>query len=206
MRLRARERGMRRSSVRRFFELLGVVLLFAVVALAAAILDESSMHTVAGQVRVIDGDTLRIAGERIRLAGIDAPETGQTCRIEGLVSACGQEAGLYLAELTREGNVSCRGNERDRYGRLLARCVAGETDINSAMVRAGWAVAYGDYAGEQNLASREKIGLWAGAFDMPSDWRAVHGAMADIGPASLAMRLYNRLLSGLFDNRGEETE
>lgn len=204
--MRPRKRGVRRSPLRRFFEVAGVFALFGAVALAAAILDQSSVRTVSGHARVIDGDTLRIAGERIRLAEIDAPETGQSCRIEGADFACGREARLHLAGLIGEGSVTCRGNQRDRYGRLLARCAAGETDINSAMVRAGWAVAYGDYAGEQNLASRAKIGLWAGSFDMPSDWRAVHGAVADIGPASLAIRLYNRLLSGLFDNRGEETE
>lgn len=198
-----RKRAGRRSRVRRIADIVGVILLFALTALAAAVFDELSMQDMSGKAYAVDGDTIRLHGERIRLAGIDAPELDQQCLRGGISRDCGREAQRHLARLIATGKTDCRGNERDRYGRLLMRCICDEKDVNRAMVLAGWAVAYGDYGDAERAARRDRSGLWAGEFDRPSDWRARRGALADTGPAGLASRLLFRLRSA-FGLNGEE--
>jgi len=201
---RYRRRG--RSFSRRVGEFLGAFALLAGVALAAAILDETAMQTLAGVPRAVDGDTLVFTGRRVRLAGIDAPEIGQTCRRGDADYACGQEARRFLAVLTGKGQTECSGNEEDRYGRLLVHCVSATTDINSAMVRAGWAVSYGGYGFEERAARDDNAGLWAGSFERPADWRARHGAVADLGPATVTRRLVGRIarMFGMQSGKVEE--
>jgi endonuclease YncB( thermonuclease family) len=87
----------------------------------------------------IDGDTIEIHGQRIRLDGIDAPESRQTCRRGDQIERFGQASGWYLAELSGSVPVACVGQEHDRYGRLLGICHRGELDLNGAMVEAGQA-------------------------------------------------------------------
>ncbi|MBX6375267.1 MAG: thermonuclease family protein [Acetobacteraceae bacterium] len=128
-----------------------------------------------GRARVIDGDTIEVAGRRVRLHGIDAPERDQACERGGRSYACGEEATRALAQLLAGREVRCAGRGQDRYGRVLAVCRAGGADIGEAMVRAGWAVAFRryaeDYASAEAAARRERLGLWAGRFDAPEDWR-----------------------------------
>ncbi|MFZ2100255.1 MAG: thermonuclease family protein [Oricola sp.] len=183
----------RRSVARRLLEFAGTFALFLGVAFAAAILDGRSMRELTGSPRVADGDTLAFSGRRVRLAGIDAPELHQTCRRDGAEFACGQEARAYLTGLLRQGEAVCRGNEEDRYGRLLVRCVCAKTDLNAAMVRAGWAVSHGGYLREEQAARNDAAGLWAGSFERPAEWRELRGGIAELGPAGMATRLFNRV-------------
>ena len=148
----------------------------------------------AGMAMIADGDSITIGQERIRLVGIDAPELAQTCRREGTVYPCGREAREALRRLAGDGFVTCRGGERDRYGRMLALCRVGDVDITRARVEEGWAVAYGDFADEEAAARARRVGLWAGEFDRPREWRAVHGEPADLAPG-WAARLWSRLWS-----------
>ena len=102
---------------------------------------------ITGKPRVIDGDTIEIAGERIRLHGIDAPEADQTCLDEkGKKWRCGQEATFALLYMIGDHWITCKSDERDRYGRLIAVCFAGPHDLNAKMVRQGWALAYRKYS------------------------------------------------------------
>jgi endonuclease YncB( thermonuclease family) len=195
-----------RPSWRRAFELLGAFAVLAAVAVAAAILDERSMQTLAGAPRAVDGDTLAFGERRVRLVGIDAPELGQTCERDGADYDCGREARRFLAGLVEKGQCECSGNEEDRYGRLLVRCVSATTDLNAAMVRAGWAVSYGGYEAEERIARDDHSGLWAGTFDRPAAWRARHGAVADLGPADMARRLINRIARMFGKPTGKEEE
>jgi len=126
--------------------------------------------------RVSDGDTLVVAGQRIRLVGLDAPEWDQTCRTAtGEAWACGAAATDRLRALTRRYSVECRPQGRDRYQRLLATCSRGADDIAEQMVRDGLAVADGRYGAAEREARSAHRGIWQGSFDTPSAWRAGAG-------------------------------
>jgi len=129
-----------------------------------------------GVPRVLDGDTLELAGVHVRLEAIDGPERDQVCLTgEGECSRCGEEARDRLAEKIGSQRIGCRPAGKDRYGRTLADCRAGETDLNAWLVHESWAlsfVRYGDpYRGEEDEAREHERGLWAGAFIAPWDWR-----------------------------------
>lgn len=152
-----------------------VLAVFCAAGMLAVRLDRLGAQANHGAAVVIDGDTLSIAGERIRLRGIDAFERGQTCRRDGAGYDCGKAAAAALAGLVGGREVSCTGGGRDRYGRLLAVCEAGGRELNAAMVASGWALAYGAYHIEEFRARAAGAGAWAGTFDSPAAWRGTHG-------------------------------
>ncbi len=136
----------------------------------------SNVQTI-GPASVIDGDTLEIRGVRIRLHGIDAPESRQSCvDPRGRPWRCGQQAALKLYEKIGRSSVSCVGRNSDRYGRLVAICSIGDQNLNQWMVSQGWAVAYRkyslDYAPEEAEAKSLRRNIWSGQFDLPWNWRA----------------------------------
>ena len=98
--------------------------------------------TVVGVASVIDGDTIEIHGQRIRLYGIDAPEASQPCDLNGKAWRCGRASANALAEYIGRRTVTCEPRDRDRYGRLVAACIVGGENLSARMVREGWAVAY----------------------------------------------------------------
>ena len=129
-------------------------------------------------VRVIDGDTIEVDGERIRLSGIDAPEDDQVCGIHGANFSCGDAATSKLQELIGQRQVQCVGDDRDRYGRLIAICSVDGRDVGQEMVRSGWAVAFTKYSDkyvqEESEAQRAGRGLWQSTFQSPEQWRKEH--------------------------------
>ena len=128
-----------------------------------------------GQASVIDGDTLEIHGQRIRLHGIDAPEGAQLCYRHREPWPCGRRAAFALADHIGARTVSCEPRDRDRYGRIVAVCFAGGQNLNAWMVRQGWALAYRrysrDYIAGEDAAREDGAGMWAGRFTPPWDWR-----------------------------------
>ena len=124
---------------------------------------------------VVDGDTLKIGGERVRLHGIDAPETTQTCIKNQTIWKCGRQAGEALKSHIDGREVACEGDSRDRYGRLIAVCSLAGKDLNAWIVREGWAMAYRrystDYVDEEQEAAARGAGIWAGDFVSPWEWR-----------------------------------
>ena len=132
--------------------------------------------TLSGTPRVIDGDTLKVNGARVRLHGIDAPESVQTCIADGRRWRCGQRAASALAQRISGGSVSCKERARDAYGRMVAMCRAGGKDLNAWLVSEGWALAYRsyslDYVDEEASARIARRGVWRGRFVEPWDWRA----------------------------------
>jgi endonuclease YncB( thermonuclease family) len=144
---------------------------FAALLLAST----STPADTSGMPRVVDGDTLVISGERIRLHGIDSPETKQTCILDGREWNCGQEATAALVRRIGTNAVTCKGYTRDRYKRLIAVCFVGSDDLNAWMVSKGWALAYRryskDYIDEENVARDNRKGIWRGKFMPPWEWR-----------------------------------
>lgn len=169
----------RRRRARRMADWLLAAGLLAAIALVVARLDQVSTRTLGGRAVAVDGDSLEIGALRVRLKGIDAPELHQTCGREGEDYACGRRARDALRAMVAPG-VSCSGSERDRYDRFLARCTVDGRDINRAMVSSGWAVAFGAYDAEERMAREARVGLWAGDFQNPRDWRAQHGRAAEV--------------------------
>ncbi|MER2535863.1 MAG: thermonuclease family protein [Rhizobiaceae bacterium] len=177
--------GSRRAARRRRGPLgyLGDLLLAGVIlgllALLAARLDLVPASKSSGRATVADGDSIAIAGERIRLIGIDAPELGQTCAGRDGDYPCGKVARQALVDLIGGRAVDCSGWRRDRYGRLLASCAAGGIELNRRMVESGWAVAYGGFEAEEAEARAGGVGLWQGSFERPRAWRDAHGSAAE---------------------------
>lgn len=131
---------------------------------------------VSGEASVIDGDTLVIGAEKIRLFGIDAPELDQTCSLEGKDWACGEEAAAQLRGVTAGQIVRCDGTERDPQGRLVAVCSSAGYDLGATMVEYGWAVAFRRYSSKyiahEYRAKAAKAGIWRSDFILPQEYRS----------------------------------
>lgn len=129
----------------------------------------------AGEPSVLDGDTIRMGATTYRLHGIDSPEKAQTCLRDGVEWLCGQEAAGYLRSLVAGRQVTCEQKDRDRYGRIVAVCRAGEIELNREMVRAGLAWAYRkyslDYVSEEEGARASLRGVWSGQALEAWNWR-----------------------------------
>ena len=135
-----------------------------------------TLTQIVGVATVIDGDTIEIRGQRIRLHGIDAPEASQRCT-DGLGQdiRCGQQAALRLDSLLRGKNCQCQVLDTDRYGRKIAICTVDETNINEWMVIQGQALAYrkysSDYIAAEKIAKETQIGIWKYEFEEPWSYR-----------------------------------
>ena len=132
-------------------------------------------EVLAGRASVIDGDTIEIHGQRIRLFGIDAPESGQSCKVRKKRSRCGRASAIALANKIGNRTVQCEQKDIDRYKRIIAVCRASGEDLNGWMVSQGYALAYrrysADYIRQEESASRSKVGIWQGEFIAPWGWR-----------------------------------
>ena len=143
-----------------------------IILLSLPNLSVSAEKTIIGKAQVIDGDTIKINGKKIRLFGIDAPEKNQICSKKNSNSYnCGLASTKFLKEIIKNEKIECTYKNLDRYGRILGIC----GDINRKMVEFGHAVAYVRYSKKylslQKKAKNEKRGIWSGKFDMPEDWR-----------------------------------
>ena len=134
-----------------------------------------SQKLIKCKAKVIDGDTIHIGNNKIRLHGIDAPEQKQTCSFEGNEWNCGQDATFFLSNLINRKSVRCRVNNIDQYKRLVAVCFIDNININQIMVIFGWAIAYRyyskDFIKEEQIAKKNKIGIWRGTFEEPYIYR-----------------------------------
>jgi endonuclease YncB( thermonuclease family) len=130
---------------------------------------------IVGVASVIDGDTLDIHGKRIRFFGIDAPESSQLCDLAGEKYQCGQKAALALDEKIAKQTVRCEEKDIDRYKRIVAVCFIDTTNLNAWMISNGHALAYREYSQEfvemENKAKAARVGIWAGTFQPPWDYR-----------------------------------
>lgn len=149
-----------------------ICLLFLLIALAAP-----SVADVTGRVRVIDGDTFDVAGVRVRLHGIDAPEGKQTCQTEqGANWACGAWVTSQVAVLFDGKRARCRTVDVDRYERIVARCDVNGRDVGQQIVSSGLAFAYRTYSMAYDLDEKRAAvmdrGLHASRVQRPAQYRA----------------------------------
>ena len=145
----------------------------------------SSGNTLTGPVRVVDGDTLDIAGQRVRLEGIDAPEMGQTCARRWFMGTwdCGGAAAKALQALVKGQAVTCENRGADKYGRMLGVCFAGDLEINKRLVRDGHAWAFVKYSAiyvaDEAEARAARRGVFASTNDPPWVYRSRQWASAE---------------------------
>jgi len=135
----------------------------------------SFAKTIIGKAKIIDGDTIHIDKNKIRLHGIDAPETKQKCLIDSEEWFCGKHSTNELKKLINDQVVKCIVKDIDIYNRFVAVCLIDTIDLNRLMVMSGWAVAYRyystDYIIEENFARDRKLGIWKSQFLKPHIFR-----------------------------------
>jgi endonuclease YncB( thermonuclease family) len=151
--------------------------MLASLLLLAALASASSLsEPIHGMATAGDGDSLKIGDVSFRLFGIDAPELDQSCLRAGKSWQCGVEAHQQLQTLVSGKQVRCIPVDQDQHGRLVARCITRDTDLNRAMVERGYAVAFRkyspDYVAAEAMAKAAGLGLWSGTFKLPEEHRA----------------------------------
>ncbi|PJR10228.1 thermonuclease family protein [Sinorhizobium meliloti] len=157
-------------------------LVIATIAVSVVAPSPRAAEAITGRATVIDGDTIEIGGERIRLHGVDAPESWQTCEDgDGSIYRCGQEAALALDRfLAASRPTHCAFVERDRYQRFVGLCSRADgREVNHWLIASGNAVDWekyssGAYADAQEAARSRGAGIWRGKFLLPCQARAVH--------------------------------
>ena len=119
-------------------------LAFAMMAATPA-LAETPVEIVTGEARVIDADILIVAGKRIILWGLDAPERSQVCNLDSNEWGCYHFAKRTLEALAGRGEIQCTlVGEPDPFGRRHGVCTFGAEDLNAQMVRKGMALAFSE--------------------------------------------------------------
>ena len=139
---------------------------------------------ISGHAQIVDGDTIKINSQKIRLFGIDAPELKQTCKKTYLTIiffsftkdyACGKISTEKLKKKINNKVINCKILDIDRYKRLIGECYKRNINLNSWLVSNGHAVAYRKYSkkyvSNEIIAKNEKKGIWQGKFEMPWDYR-----------------------------------
>ena len=126
-------------------------------------------------VKITDGDTIKINGEKIRFSGIDTPELNQTCVKEGVKNSCGLTAKQILIDKIIDNKIKCIKEGKDRYKRILAECFVNNESLSRYLVRSGYAFAYRKYSKkfiiDEDYARANKLGMWSMEFEYPWDFR-----------------------------------
>ena len=125
----------------------------------------------ADVLKVIDGDTIVLNGEKIRFSGIDTPELKQKCIKNDQKVFCGVLAKKLLLEKIDNKTPECIREGKDIYKRTLAECFINGESLSVFLVRNGYAFAYRKYSDkfikEEEFAKKNKNGLWSMKFEYP---------------------------------------
>ena len=172
---------------------------FAIALTACLAYSLAQAADISGVPRIVDGDTLTIGATKVRLEGIDAPETDQIClNANGVRWTCGIDARDQIAAHIGVRAVSCASNGSDAYKRALAICSLAGEDLNAWMVQQGWALAYVHYSSAyrkvEDDARTHQRGLWRGAFIAPWDWRHRNTKTVILGAFSVPVAAQAMLL------------
>jgi len=131
--------------------------------------------SLANNLKIIDGDTIVLNGEKIRFSGIDTPELKQTCLQNGKKVDCGMFAKILLVKKIGNNIPECISEGKDAYKRTLAECFINGESLSSFLVRSGYAFAYRKYSKkfikDEEFAKINKLGMWAMKFQYPWDFR-----------------------------------
>ena len=126
-------------------------------------------------IKIVDGDTIHLNGEKIRFTGIDTPELKQSCLKEGIKDLCGVTAKQILIDKIGINDVECISEGKDQYKRTLTECFVNNESLSSYLVRSGYAFAYRRYSkkfvADEDFARINKIGMWSMEFDYPWNYR-----------------------------------
>ena len=127
------------------------------------------------EIKIIDGDTINLNGEKIRFTGIDTPELKQTCKKNSEIIYCGVEAKQLLIDKIGKDKVFCVREGKDQYKRTLAECFVNDLSLSKYLVREGYAFAYRKYSkkfiSDEDFAKKNNMGMWSMNFEYPWDWR-----------------------------------
>ena len=127
------------------------------------------------ELKIIDGDTIYLNGEKIRFTGIDTPELDQTCIKNGIKKPCGVTAKNILSKKIGNNKVECIDEGKDRYKRTLAECFVNNESLSRYLVRSGYAFAYRRYSKkfiiDEDYAKVNLVGMWSMEFMYPWDYR-----------------------------------
>ena len=126
-------------------------------------------------IKITDGDTIKINGEKIRFSGIDTPELKQICVKDGVKNSCGIKAKQILADKIAKNKVNCIREDKDQYKRTLAECFVNNESLSSYLVKSGYAFAYRKYSKkfikDEDYARVNSLGMWSMNFEFPWDYR-----------------------------------
>ena len=153
---------MPKKPMKKFLEILVLGLMFCNVSLA-------------DNLKVIDGDTIVLNGEKIRFSGIDTPELKQMCMKGDQKVFCGMFAKMLLVKKIGDVTPKCIKEGMDNYKRTLAECFIDGESLSVFLVRSGYAFAYRKYSKkfikEEEFAKKNKLGMWSMKFEFPWNFR-----------------------------------
>ena len=132
--------------------------------------------SLANNLKIVDGDTIVLNGEKIRFSGIDTPELKQTCLHNNEIVDCGMSAKILLIKKIGNKTPECISEGKDVYNRTLAECFINGKSLSKFLVRSGYAFAYRKYSkkfiDDEDFAKANKNGMWAMKFQYPWDFRS----------------------------------
>ena len=154
---------------------LNKIKLFLVISICLIFFFLTYFDVKSSELKIIDGDTINLNGEKIRFSGIDTPEIKQKCTKNNEVIMCGIQAKELLINKIKNNKINCVREGKDQYKRTLAECFVNDLSLSSYLVKSGYAFAYRKFSNkfieDEDFARSNKLGMWSMNFDYPWDWR-----------------------------------
>ncbi len=154
---------------------LNKIKLFLVISICLIFFFLTYFDVKSSELKIIDGDTIHLNGEKIRFSGIDTPEIKQKCTKNNEVIMCGIQAKELLINKIENNKINCVREGKDQYKRTLAECFVNDLSLSSYLVKSGYAFAYRKYSNkfikDEDFARSNELGMWSMNFEYPWDWR-----------------------------------
>tara|TARA_Y100000287_G_C13883371_1_gene192449 strand:- start:18 stop:497 length:480 start_codon:yes stop_codon:yes gene_type:complete len=154
---------------------LNKIKLFLVISICLIFFFLTYFDVKSSELKIVDGDTIHLNGEKIRFSGIDTPEIKQKCTKNNEVIMCGIQAKELLINKIKNNKINCVREGKDQYKRTLAECFVNDLSLSSYLVKSGYAFAYRKYSNkfikDEDFARSNQLGMWSMNFEYPWDWR-----------------------------------